>query len=125
MGDQEIRAALDHHWKFTGVDIDQSHEIYHDDVKVEFPQSGERISGKKNLYELRKNYPAKLGFRILRTRGEGSLWVTEYVITYDGRPVNVACIMEFKDNRISHETLYFGDPFTPPEWRSKWVERTA
>jgi hypothetical protein len=125
LGDQEIRAALDRHWEFTGVDIDQSHEIYHDDVIVEFPQSGERISGKKNLYELRINYPAKLGFKILRTRGEGSLWVTEYVITYDGRPVNVACIMEFKDNKISHETLYFGDPFAPPEWRSKWVERTG
>ena len=73
LGDQEIRAALGRHWEFTGVDIDQSHEIYHDDIIVEFPQSGERIAGKKNLYELRKNYPAKLGFKILWTRGEGSL----------------------------------------------------
>lgn len=78
---------------------------------------------KKNLYELRKHYPAKLGFKILRTRGEESLWVTEYIITYDGRPVNVVCIMEFIDEKIAHETLYFGDPFKPPEWRSKWVEK--
>ena len=52
------------------------------------------------------------------------LWVTEYIITYDGRPVNVVCIMEFIDEKIAHETLYFGDPFEPPEWRSKWVEKT-
>jgi hypothetical protein len=32
-------------------------------------------------------------------------------------------IMEFKDNKVAHETLYFGDPFEPPEWRSQWVER--
>ena len=43
LGNREIRAALEHHWKFTGVDIDKSHEIYHDDVLVEFPQSGEKI----------------------------------------------------------------------------------
>ena len=125
MGNLEIRTALDRHWEFTGIDIDKSHEIYRDDVIVEFPQSGERISGKKNLYELRKNYPAKLGFKILRTRGEGTLWITEYIITYDGRPVSVACIMEFKDEKIAHETLYFGDPFEPPEWRSKWVEKST
>ena len=124
MGNLEIRNALDRHWEFTGVDIDKSHEIYRDDVIVEFPQSGERILGKRNLYELRKHYPAKLRFKILRTRGEGTLWVTEYIITYDGRPVNVACIMEFIDEKIVHETLYFGDPFEPPEWRSKWVEKT-
>ena len=107
-----------------GVDIDKSHEIYHDDVIVEFPQSGERISGKHNIYELRKHYPAKLGFKILRVRGEGSLWVTEYIITYDGgRPVNVVCIMEFRDDKVAHESLYFGDPFEPPKWRSQWVER--
>ena len=124
MGNLEIRNALDRHWEFTGVDINKSHEIYRDDVIVEFPQSGERILGKRNLYELRKHYPAKLGFKILRTRGEGTLWVTEYIITYDGRPVNVACIMEFIDEKIAHETLYFGDPFEPPEWRSKWVDKT-
>lgn len=123
MDNLEIRTALDRHWEFTGVDRDKSHEIYRDDVIVEFPQSGERISSKKNLYELRKHYPAKLGFKILRTRGEESLWVTEYIITYDGRPVNVVCIIEFIDEKISHETLYFGDPFKPPEWRSKWVEK--
>ena len=125
MGNIEIRSALDHHWKFTGVNIDKSHEIYRDDVVVEFPQSGERILGKQNLYEFRKNYPAVLGFKILRTRGEGTFWVTEYVITYDGRPVNVVCIMEFKDEKIAHETLYFGDPFEPPAWRSRWVEKTV
>lgn len=124
VNNQEIRATLDRHWEFTGIDIDRSHEIYHNDVIVEFPQSGERISGKHNIYELRKHYPAKLGFKVVRTRGEGSLWVTEYIITYDrGRPVNVVCIMEFRDDKIAHETLYFGDPFEPPEWRSQWVEK--
>ena len=124
MDNQEISAALDRYWKATlDLDLDKAHKIYHDDVIVEFPQSEERISGERNLYELRAHYPAKLSFKILRTRGEGNLWITELVITYDGRPVNVVSIMEFKDGKIAHETHYYADPFEPPKWRSQWVEK--
>ncbi len=123
MNNQEIRAALDRHWEATvALDLDGVHEIYHDDVVVEFPQSGERILGKQNIYEHRAHYPSKLTFKILRVRGEGNIWVTEYIITYDGRPVNIVNIMEFKDSKVARETLYFADPFEPPEWRSQWVE---
>jgi hypothetical protein len=124
MDNQEIRAVLDHYWEATVArDIDRSHKIYNDDVIVEFPQSGERISGKRNIYELRAHYPSKLSFKILRVRGEGNLWISEIVITYDGRPVNAVSIMEFRDGKVARETYYFGDPFEPPEWRSQWVER--
>ena len=125
MNNQEIRAALDHHWEAAvALDIDRSHDIYRDDVIVEFPQSGERISGKHNIYELRAHYPAKVTFKILRVRGEGNLWITELVITYNGgRPVNAVNIMEFRDGKVGRETIYFADPFEPPEWRSQWVER--
>jgi hypothetical protein len=92
-------------------------------IIVEFPQSGERIIGKRNIYELRAHYPSKLGFKVLRVRGEGSLWISEIIITYDGRPVNVVTIMEFRDGKVAHETHYYADPFEPPEWRSQWVER--
>jgi SnoaL-like domain len=123
MDNQEIRAALDHHWKATvALDLDKAHEIYHEDVIVEFPQSGERISGERNLYELREHYPAKVTFEIHRVLGEGNVWVTELDITYDGRPVNGVNIMEFKDGKVARETIYFADPFEPPEWRSQWVE---
>ena len=125
MDNQEIRAALDRHWKATvALDIDKAHEIYHDDVIVEFPQSGERISSERNLYELRAHYPAKVTFKIHRVLGEGNLWITELIITYDERPVNVVTIMEFfRDGKVARETHYYADPFEPPEWRSQWVER--
>lgn len=98
-------------------------EFNHENIVVEFPQSGERIRGKHNIHELRAHYPAKVTFKILRTRGEGNLWITELIITYDGRLVNVVSVMEFKDRKIVHETHYYADPFVPPEWRSQWVER--
>jgi hypothetical protein len=45
MDNQEIRAALDHHWEATvALDINRSHDIYHDDVVAEFPQSDELVN---------------------------------------------------------------------------------
>ena len=124
LNNEEVRAVLDRYWEATvALDLERIHEIYHDDVVVEFPQSGERILGKKNIYELRAHYPAKLSSKILRTRGEGNLWITELIITYDGRPVYVVTVMEFRDiSKIAYETHYYADPFEPPEWRSQWVE---
>ena len=46
MNNQEIRAALERHWEATvavALDLDRAHDIYNDDLIVEFPQSGERI----------------------------------------------------------------------------------
>ena len=124
MRDREIRAALERHWS----DIEDQavvHKIYHDDVVVEFPQSGERIRGRANLRALREAYPAKLTATIRQSRGGGDLWVTELVITYDGKKrVNAVSIMEFRGGKVGHETIYFGDPWEPPAWRAQWVEWT-
>ncbi len=124
MENQAIRAALNRHWTAAAEgELDAVHEIYHDDVVVEYPQSGERICGRGNLQALRRHHPSKLGFTVRRILGDGDLWVTEYVITYDERPVHTASIMEFRDGKVVRETLYFADPFEPPSWRAQWVER--
>lgn len=124
MKDREIRAALERHWSDI-EDQDAVHEIYHDDVVVEFPQSGEVLRGRANLRAMREAYPAKVSAAIQRMRGGGSLWVTETVITYDGKKrVNSVSIMEFRGGKVARETLYFGDPWEPPAWRARWVERT-
>jgi SnoaL-like domain len=123
VSDEEIRAKLEHHWETAG-DTDQgpAHAIYHQDCVVDWPQSGERIRGRDNLQALRSAYPAKLEFSVRRIVGGGDLWITEYVISYSGNPVNVVSIMEFREGLVARETHYFADPFEPAEWRSRWVE---
>src|SRR5690349_8230 len=103
--------------------MDGVHEIYAEDVVVPYPQSGEQIVGRANLRALRESYPAKLDFTVDRIVGSGELWVTEYVIRYDGKPVNTVSIVEFDGGKVARENLYFADPFEPPEWRSQWVEQ--
>ena len=123
MENQEIRTALDRHWAASAVgDIEAEHEIYHDDVLVEYPQSGERIRGRHNIQALRGHHPAKLNFTIRRILGSGDLWITEYVLSYNGQPTQTVSIMEFRDGKVAHETQYFADPFEAPAWRSQWVE---
>jgi hypothetical protein len=125
MGDREIRAALERHWAASAAgDQVVEHEIYHDDVIVDYPQSGERIRGRGNIQALRSNHPARpSGFNVRRIAGEGELWVTEYVIAYDGHPIHTVSIMEFRAGKVARETQYFAEPFEPPAWRTQWVEQ--
>jgi hypothetical protein len=123
--EKQIREALNAHWTASATgDINAEHDIYVDDAICDYPQSGERILGRKNLQALRGHHPGKpSGFDVKRILGEGNLWVTEYVITYQGRPAYTVSIMEFRDAKVVHETQYFADPFEAPAWRSQWVQR--
>ena len=121
MDEQAIRAALERHW----ADIEDQavvHELYHDDAVLEFPQGGERLVGKATIRAMREAYPARLTFAIQRMRGRGDLWVTEGIITYAGAPMRTVTIMEVRDGQVTHETIYFGEPWDPPAWRAQWVE---
>ena len=125
MEDQQIRAALDQHWAASAAgDLEREHDIYDDHVVVDYPQSREHIVSRQNIQALRGHHPSKpAGYTIRRIIGNGDLWITEYVIIYDGRPVPTISIMEFRDGKVIHETQYFAEPFEPPAWRARWVER--
>lgn len=123
MQDEHIREILEAHWQASAAgDLDAEHNIYDHDSICDYPQSGERIFGRNNLQALRGHHPGKpSGFKVIRIVGTGDLWVTEYVISYQGRPAFTVSIMEFRDGKVVHETQYFSDPFEPPPWRSQWV----
>ncbi len=123
MGDQDVRAALDQHWAASDrSDFEAEHAIYHEDAVLDYPQSGERIRGRRNIQITRTLQPSKKRFSIRRILGGGDLWVTEYILTYDDRPSYVVSVMEFRAGKVARETQYFTDPFEAAAWRSQWVE---
>src|SRR5437016_10445795 len=77
MSPEDLRKALDSHWQASAAgDADAEHDIYHDDVVCEYPQSGERILGRANLQALRTHHPGKpAGFHVRRITGSGEIWV--------------------------------------------------
>jgi ketosteroid isomerase-like protein len=85
--DQAIRAALDQHWAACDAnDFETEHCIYHKDAVLEYPQSGERSRGRSDIQNQRASQPNKKGFSIRRIIGAGDLWVTEFILTYHGKP---------------------------------------
>ncbi len=91
---------------------------------LEYPQSGERTRGRDATYRTNAlPQPSQKRFAVRRIIGGGDLWITEFILTYDGKPSYTVSIMEFRDGKVARETQYFADPFAAPAWRAQWVER--
>jgi len=126
MEDTEIREALDRHWIASDAnDFEAEHQIYREDALLEYPQSGERIRGRHNIQASRFAQPNRKRFTVRRILGADNLWVSELVLTYDGKPSYTVSIMEFRDGKVARETQYFSDPFEPGPSRAQWVERMS
>src|SRR6185312_9815543 len=125
MDDRAVRAALERHWAASDAgDFEAEHDIYHEDAVLDYPQSGERIVGRGNIQESRYLQPNKKRFTVRRITGAGALWITEFTLSYDGRPSYAVSIMEFVDGLVAHETQYFADPFEASPSRAHLVEKT-
>jgi hypothetical protein len=106
---------------FTSGDPVLSHEMYHDDAVLEFPQSGERFAGVENLREWRSRYPADTSVEFREIRGAEDVWVAEISIRYDEGPWSFGVsILEFRDDKIARETIYVAEGWEAPEWRARW-----
>jgi hypothetical protein len=124
MAEKEIREALDRHWAASDAnDFEVEHDIYREDAVLEYPQSGERIRGWRNIQASRTAQPNSKRFKVRHVIGSGNLWVTEFILTYDGEPSYSVSIMEFLDGRVARESQYFGDKFEPGPSRAHLVER--
>jgi hypothetical protein len=125
--EEQIRTALHALWHASAAgDTDAEHDIYDDDVICDYPQSDERILGRKLLQALRSHHPGKpSGFEVKRILGNGDVWITEYTIAYQGRVAYTVSIMEFHNGKVAHEAQYFADLFETPAWRRQWVQQNA
>src|SRR5262245_65894135 len=105
MDDRTVRLALERHWQASDAsDFEAEHEIYREDAVLDYPQSGERIRSRRNIQESRTVQPSKMRFAVRRNIGSGDLWVTEFILTYDGVPSFSVSIMEFREGLVVHET---------------------
>jgi ketosteroid isomerase-like protein len=123
MDGQTVEALLKRHWEASDAgDFATEHAIYREDAVLEYPQSGERIRGRRRIQESRTVQPDAKRFFVRRIVGSGDLWVTEYTLSYDGVPSFVVSIMEFRDGLVARETQYFTGPFEPGRSRADLVE---
>src|SRR4051812_14445965 len=107
MDDRTVRAALERHLAASDAsDFRVEHLLYGEATGLDYPQSGEPIRGRHNIQESRTVQANKRRFTVRRIIGAGDLWVTEFILTYDGVPSSSLSIMEFCDGLVAHETQY-------------------
>jgi ketosteroid isomerase-like protein len=124
-------------------DLDMQAEVCAPDMVSEFPQSGERFRGWANIRAISENYPGGLpedligkvvgsedkwvvgpSYNTLRIEGSGDVYTLVGSATYlDGKTWQVMSLIELKGGKIAKTTEVYGEPFEPPAWRSRWVER--
>ena len=67
MESDRIRAALALHWAASDAsDFEIEHQIYREDAVLEYPQSGERIRGRRNIQASRTAQPEQKRFAVRR-----------------------------------------------------------
>ena len=123
MGDADKRAVISRLFAaLEAGDFDAANAVISEDFVQEWPQSGERISGREHCTVVWRNYPGGMPTMQVRSiRGSGDQWVVESSIEYPaGRSLAVS-LFEFRDGKLVREVDYFAEPFPAPAWRSAWV----
>ena len=124
MTDPERRVAIERHWAASQAGDETAEQaIYAEDAVLEYPQSGERFRGRRNIQGQRGHHPAQREFVVRRVRGSGDLWISEVVISYDGKPYDTVSVMAFRADHVALETQYFAEPFPAAAWRAQWAEQ--
>jgi hypothetical protein len=88
-----------------------------DDAIRRWPQSGEILRGKAKIAEAESQFQG-LRLGVTRRHTCGDVIVVEWNTDYgDGRVYRNVSIGELRNEKVVRVTDYWGEPFTPPEWR--------
>ena len=99
-------------------------EILSDQFILDWPQSNERIRGKKNFIAVNTEYPTqgRWEFTVNKIIGDENTVVTDVSVT-DGtikaRAITFSTVM---DDKIVHQIEYWPDDYSAPENRKHLVE---
>jgi hypothetical protein len=110
---------------FSSLSAEAEDQIRHENYSMEWPQSGERLRGRKKMKEFQEAHAgSRPPRRLRRVLVREGLWVVEGVVDYGGgREVDFVLILELRDGKVFRETRYYADPFEAPEARAQWFER--
>ena len=123
-------------------DLDEMARLRHPDWEARWPQSGERVISSDNYRRIVEAYPGgrptsevervvgaedrwvvTASNTVQQIAGSGDFWWSEWRMTYpDGRLYYCVELLELRDGLVWRETVYWPEPFTAPDWRSRWVE---
>jgi len=124
------------------LDLDAMARLRHPEWRVIWPQSGERVISSDNYRNIVEAYQGgrptseiqrvvgaedrwvvTAGNTVQQIVGSGDFWWSEWKMTYpDGRHYWCVQLLELRELLVWRETVYWAEPFTAPDWRSRWVQ---
>ena len=100
--------------------------LVHEDVVMEWPQSGERFTGRDNALAAMaatEEKPELAGEP--RIVGDGDVWVLTMPVRYGAKIYRYVGVHELDGGRIRRSTEYFGAPFPASEARARFADATT
>ena len=105
-------------------DIPALTDLIHPDIQVEWPQSGERFSGRENAIAAQLATPVKPEVAgEMRVTGYDDLWVLRMPLRYGDDTYHYVGIFELEAGRVRRTTEYFAAPFPPNDARAPYADR--
>ncbi len=124
MSAEDNRRVVERLWQLLDAhDFDGVGDLLHDDFVAEWPQSRERLRGRANYIAVNANYPGDWAITVRRVIADGDHVASEVSIQIDGRTDAAVSFYELRDGPIVRETNWWPEPFEPPVWRARWIER--
>ena len=105
-------------------DISALTDLIHPEISVQWPQSGERFTGRDNAIGAQLATPVKpevAGEMVVA--GRDDLWVIRIPLRYGDDIYYYAGIFELEDGLVRRTTEYFAAPFPPNEARAAFADR--
>ncbi len=105
-------------------DFQLAAEMLGDDYILEWPQSKERIRGKKNFVAVNAEYPAsdRWQFTINKIVGNATEAVSDVSVTDGAIHARAITFTTVRGGKIAHQVEYWPEPYPAPENRRHLVE---
>jgi SnoaL-like protein len=105
------RELMERYWAAAVAnDLDAMHHLRDEALVVDFPQTGERLSGRDVVRAFEEGHGAGGSFELTRLTGEGEVWVAEGLVRSGEGVTYVVSISELRDGRVAHSIEYFAGP---------------
>lgn len=122
---ENTREIVEEFWELMGTnDFKAPGRLLTDDFTLDWPQSGERILGRKNFAAINTEYPAKGPWRFTVNRivgGEGEA-VSDVSVTDGVQKARAISFFTIKDGKISKMVEFWPEPYPPQKNRAHLVE---
>lgn len=119
-------ALIEEFWRRMNTnDFSYAAQLCSEQLVVEWPQSGERILGRRNFALINEQYPAHgpWRFTVRRVVSDERGGVSDVEVTDGAVDAQAVTFFEIEDGEISRMVEYWPEPFEPADWRVEWTER--